>query len=270
MDSKRLILFIALSFGILLLWRKDSLPRRPSLLPSLPPMPRQPPLHWPPAPGAAPAAADAGALAAGQTVHVKTDLLRRRHRHHRRRPARPDAERHAAAEDERASRSACKTAKAERRGANRPDQRRQPGPAHPPQRICRRKTDYAPGRRPEQREVRLTAPAAQGVQVSKVYTFTRGSYLIRACATKSAITAPSRWRPRPTIACCATARRRKAKSRMAYTFTGPAVYTEADKFQKVKFEDIDKEQGHVRPRCRQRLGGHVATLLRVGLDSENQ
>ena len=34
----------------------------------------------------------------------------------------------------------------------------------------------------------------------------------------------------------------EGESRMAYTFTGPAVYTEADKFQKVKFEDIDKNK----------------------------
>ena len=36
---------------------------------------RQPPLHRRLAPGAVPAVADAGALAAGQTVHVRTDLF---------------------------------------------------------------------------------------------------------------------------------------------------------------------------------------------------
>lgn len=74
MDSKRLILFIALSFGILLLWQEFfAPPPKPAAVAAAnAPTTAAAPA---PAPGAAPAVADAGALAAGQTVHVKTDLF---------------------------------------------------------------------------------------------------------------------------------------------------------------------------------------------------
>lgn len=88
-------------------------------------------------------------------------------------------------------------------------------------------------------DVRLTAPAANGVEVSKIYTFTRGSYLVQVRYELN---------NRGTIPLAASAYFRllrdgkapEGESRMAYTFTGPAVYTENSKFQKIKFEDLDK------------------------------
>ncbi|VEB45842.1 Oxa1Ec [Chromobacterium violaceum] len=60
-------------------------------------------------------------------------------------------------------------------------------------------------------EVKLTAPDANGVKVSKVYTFKKNSYeigvrydIVNGGAAPLA--------PPPTTACCATARRRKAKA----------------------------------------------------------
>ena len=74
MDSKRLILFIALSFGILLLWQEFFAPPppKPAAVSANAPTSAAAPV---PAPGAAPATAEAGALAAGQTVRIKTDLF---------------------------------------------------------------------------------------------------------------------------------------------------------------------------------------------------
>ncbi|MGB4468494.1 MAG: membrane protein insertase YidC [Azovibrio sp.] len=86
-------------------------------------------------------------------------------------------------------------------------------------------------------QVRLEAPAANGVKVTKIYTFTRGSYLIdvawevqnmgRQVLTPSAYYQFQRDEVAPA-----------GDSMMVSTFTGPAVYTEAEKYQKVKFSDI--------------------------------
>lgn len=57
---------------------------------------------------------------------------------------------------------------------------------------------------------------------------------------------------------------------MAHTFTGPAVYTEAGKFQKVSFEDTAKGKGDY---VRQADNGWVAMvrhLLRQRLDPQDQ
>ncbi|WP_277060615.1 membrane protein insertase YidC [Rivihabitans pingtungensis] len=243
MDSKRLILFIALSFGILLLWQEFfAPPPKPAAVAAAnAPTTAAAPA---PAPGAAPAVADAGALAAGQTVHVKTDLF----------DATIDTtggdlrgltlSAYAAAEDE------SKPLKLLQNGEGR-TYVAQTGlisagnPALPTHRsvFAAEKTDYALADGQNSVEVRLTAPEAQGVQVSKVYTFTRGSYLIRVryeIRNNGAI-------PLAASAYYRLLRDGKApegESRMAYTFTGPAVYTEADKFQKVKFEDIDKNKAN--------------------------
>ncbi len=88
-------------------------------------------------------------------------------------------------------------------------------------------------------EVKLTAPAVNGVAVDKIYTFSRGGYLINVRYT----VANQSGRALPLSAYFRFLRDGKApegENRMAYTFTGPAVYTEAGKFQKIKFEDLDK------------------------------
>jgi len=88
-------------------------------------------------------------------------------------------------------------------------------------------------------QVRLLAPTVGGLKVSKVYTFHRGSYLIdvgyeifNEGATSFA--APAYFQ---------TVRDGKAPetdTHMVSTFTGAAVYTQQDKYQKVDFEDISK------------------------------
>lgn len=86
--------------------------------------------------------------------------------------------------------------------------------------------------------LRLPAPEQNGVQVTKVMTFTRGSYLIDVAyeirnGSEQTIT--------PHAYFQLTRDGDAAEQVEAFgvsTFTGPAFYTDAGKFQKVKFEDI--------------------------------
>ncbi len=92
--------------------------------------------------------------------------------------------------------------------------------------------------------VRLTAPAANGVKVAKIYTFKRGSYIIDVSYELSnASAAPLT--PYAYFQILRDGKEPDSATSGAFgvtTFTGPAVYTEADKFQKVKFEEITKDK----------------------------
>jgi YidC/Oxa1 family membrane protein insertase len=88
-------------------------------------------------------------------------------------------------------------------------------------------------------DVKLHATTPEGVKVTKTYTFRRGSYVIDL-AHEIANTGPA---PLAAHAYFQIARDGKPPAddkAMLYTFTGPAVYTEQDKFVKVPFGDIDK------------------------------
>lgn len=92
--------------------------------------------------------------------------------------------------------------------------------------------------------VRMTAPAANGVKVSKIYTFKRGSYLIDVSyeinnASKATVT------PFGYFQTLRDGKEPDSHTSGAFgvtTFTGPAVYTAADHYQKVHFADIDKDK----------------------------
>jgi YidC/Oxa1 family membrane protein insertase len=86
--------------------------------------------------------------------------------------------------------------------------------------------------------VRLEAPEVDGLQIAKVLTFTRGSYLIDVAyeihnARGEALTAQAYFQ---------FLRDSKPAEQVGgfgvQTFTGPAFYTDAGKFQKVTFSDI--------------------------------
>jgi YidC/Oxa1 family membrane protein insertase len=89
--------------------------------------------------------------------------------------------------------------------------------------------------------VRLTAPAADGVQVDKVYRFRRGSYLIDVSfeiANKGAAVV----QPYAYFQIVRDGKPPVGDSAMLPTFTGMAVYTEQEKFQKLAFEDVAKNK----------------------------
>jgi len=88
-------------------------------------------------------------------------------------------------------------------------------------------------------EVRLEAQETEGVKAALIYKFTRGSYIIDVTydVTNTGTAAI------PLYAYYQLVRDGKppdGDSAMLPTFTGPAVYTKAEKFQKVAFADIDK------------------------------
>ncbi len=88
-------------------------------------------------------------------------------------------------------------------------------------------------------EVKLDAATPEGVRVVKTLTFRRGSYVVEIAQEIANVAAT----PLTTQAYFHLTRDGKPPAddkAMLYTFTGPAVYTEHDKFVKVAFSDIDK------------------------------
>jgi YidC/Oxa1 family membrane protein insertase len=88
-------------------------------------------------------------------------------------------------------------------------------------------------------QLRLEAPAVNGVKVSKVYTFRRNSYLIGLSheidnGGNKEIAAHAYYQLQRDTQSPAS------ESSMVSTFTGPAEYTEQGKFQKIDFGDIEK------------------------------
>lgn len=88
-------------------------------------------------------------------------------------------------------------------------------------------------------QLRLEAPTVDGVKVAKILTFTRGSYLIKVAyeinnGSQKEIAAHAYYQLQRDTAAPA------GESRMVSTYTGPALYTDEGKFQKVKFSDIEE------------------------------
>jgi YidC/Oxa1 family membrane protein insertase len=88
--------------------------------------------------------------------------------------------------------------------------------------------------------LRLEAPEQNGVKVTKVMTFHRGNYVVDVAYE---IVNGGGQAIAPHAYYQLTRDGKAAESVEAFgvtTFTGPAFYTEAEKYQKLKFEDIDK------------------------------
>ncbi|HZV53916.1 MAG TPA: membrane protein insertase YidC [Rhodocyclaceae bacterium] len=92
--------------------------------------------------------------------------------------------------------------------------------------------------------VRLTATAEGSVQVAKTYVFKRGSYLIdveyEIINGSAAAIAPHAY-----FQLTRDGKAPEGATAMMSTFTGPAFYTDADKFHKVTFEDVAKNKAKV-------------------------
>ncbi|MDH3286177.1 MAG: membrane protein insertase YidC [Betaproteobacteria bacterium] len=88
-------------------------------------------------------------------------------------------------------------------------------------------------------DVRLSAPPNDGVQVTKVYRFHRNSYLIDV-SFEIANQGTAAIQPYAYFQMVRDDKPLAGFSTMVPTFTGIAVYTDKDKFQKVSFEDIQE------------------------------
>jgi len=95
-------------------------------------------------------------------------------------------------------------------------------------------------------QVRFESPDVGGVKLAKIYTFKRGDYVIgvRHEVINSSGAAIS---PRLYLQFVRDGNPPEGESRFYFTFTGPAVYTDATKFQKVDFKSIEKHQAGDKP-----------------------
>lgn len=86
-------------------------------------------------------------------------------------------------------------------------------------------------------EVPLTARVGNGVEVTKIYRFQRGSYLIEV-SHEIANHGAAPIQPYAYFQLVRDEKPPEGDSAMVPTFTGIAVYTDKEKFQKVGFEDV--------------------------------
>lgn len=89
--------------------------------------------------------------------------------------------------------------------------------------------------------VRLLAPETDAIQVAKIFTFHRGSYVIdvKFEVVNNSETAII---PFSYFQMLRDANDPTGASTMVHSYTGPAMYTEAEKFLKIKFSDLDKNK----------------------------
>jgi len=87
--------------------------------------------------------------------------------------------------------------------------------------------------------LRFESPEQGGVRLNKIYTLKRGSYLVEV---RHEVVNASGQTVTPQLYVQLVRNNQQAPGGTAFysTFTGPAFYTEAKKFQKVDFADIDK------------------------------
>jgi YidC/Oxa1 family membrane protein insertase len=247
MDSQRLILFFVFSFSVFMLldaWQRDQQPARPAEEVAGKAGKTVPPSAQPPVPGekltASQAAVPKQARAApesGVTIRVETDVLiaeissqggdvrRLQFKKHR---DTVDRSTHFVLFDSSPERTYV--AQAGLIGNGLPNHRTlftAPGESF----------QLAEGQ--DQLEVRLTARPAAGSQVSKIVRFRRGSYLIDVSfeivnAAEVAI------QPYAYFQLVRDDKPLPGDSAMLPTYTGVALYTDKDKFQKLSFSDIEK------------------------------
>lgn len=90
-------------------------------------------------------------------------------------------------------------------------------------------------------QVRLTAASDAGVKVVKVYTFHRGSYVIDVgYEIENGGATPIS--PSAYYELVRDSSNPPGDSKFVPTYTGPAVYTEQGKYQKISFSDIEKKE----------------------------
>ena len=95
-------------------------------------------------------------------------------------------------------------------------------------------------------QVSFESPELGGVKLAKIYTFRRGDYVIgvRHEVVNNSGAAVS---PRLYLQLVRDGNPPEGESHFYFTFTGPAIYTDASKFQKVDFKSIEKRQPGDKP-----------------------
>jgi YidC/Oxa1 family membrane protein insertase len=95
----------------------------------------------------------------------------------------------------------------------------------------------APGA--QELSLRFESPAIDGRKLAKTYTFKRGSYVV---AVKHEVTngGSTPVHPQLYLQLMRDGTAPEGESRFYFTFTGPAIYTDASKYKKIDFKDIAK------------------------------
>ena len=104
--------------------------------------------------------------------------------------------------------------------------------------------------------IKFESPEQGGVKLVKTYTLTRGSYAIAVrheVVNNSAATIA----PQLYLQLVRDGNKPAGESSFYSTFTGPAIYTEAKKYQKVEFSDIEKNKVDIE---KQAENGYVAMV----------
>lgn len=91
----------------------------------------------------------------------------------------------------------------------------------------------------EHLEVRLTAPVVDGIKVTKVYTFHKSSYLIDV-SYEISNNSTNPVQPFAYFQFLRDGKSPAGETELVPTYTGPAIYTEQEKFEKIEFSSIDK------------------------------
>ena len=247
MDSQRLILFFVFSFSVFMLldaWQREQPPARPAAADAGKGEKAMPPSAQPPVPGDKLTATQGavpqqgrGAPETGVTIRVETDLLIAHLSSHGGDVRKLQFRKHRDTL-ERSKDFVLFETGAER---NYIAQAGLIGSGLPNHRTLYTATsdNYQLAAGQEQIEVRLAAPAAEGVQVTKVYRFRRESYLIDV-GFEIANTGAAPIQPYAYFQLVRDDKPPAGDSAMMPTFTGVALYTDKDKFQKLTFADIEK------------------------------
>ena len=109
-----------------------------------------------------------------------------------------------------------------------------------------------------QNELNLTFESADtgGLKLIKTYTLTRGSYAIKV-SHKVVNTGTAPAAPQLYVQLVRDGNKPEGESAFYMTFTGPAIYTDAKKFQKIEFSDIEKSKAEFEKTTQQ---GYVAMV----------
>ena len=250
MDSQRLILFFVFSFSVFMLldaWQREQQPARPATAEAGKAEKAVPPSAQPPVPGekltatqgVVPQQGGRGAPETGVTIRVETDLLiahlsslggdvrRLQFKNHR-----DTVERSKDFVLFETGAELTYVAQAGLIGSGLPNHRTL---------YTATGDSFQLAAGDEQVEVRLAAPAADGVQVTKVYRFRRGSYLIDV-SFEIANAGAAAIQPYAYFQLVRDDKPPAGDSAMVPSFTGVALYTDKDKFQKLAFADIEKSK----------------------------
>ena len=251
MDNRRLILLMIFGFSLVMLWdawQKYNQPKAPATVATqaasagtAAPQPTtnlQAPAAVPNAPVAAPVAT--AAAQAGETITIKTDVYTADISTVGGDITRLEFNRYTATVDKAKSFALFEpkhryAAQSGLIGEGLPNHRTVYTVAKGPRELPK------DGGKDDQLKVRLEAAGANGVKLAKTYTFSRGSYQIDVTQEivngSGAAIAPHTYYQfqRDDV-------HPEGETAMVSTFTGPAVFTQEEKYQKLAFDDIAKDK----------------------------